>query len=77
MRLDRAPARTFDWIVLDCGPLAGDGALLAHEKTADAAVMVDGAATDAAALAAAVERAGIGNLVAGVVRTPAAARRTA
>ena len=27
----------FDWIVLDCGPLAAAGALLAHDKTADAA----------------------------------------
>ena len=61
----------FDWIVLDCGPLAGADALLAHEKTADAAVIVDAAATDAAELAAAAERAGIGALVAGVVRTPA------
>jgi uncharacterized protein involved in exopolysaccharide biosynthesis/Mrp family chromosome partitioning ATPase len=61
----------FDWIVLDCGPLAGADALLAHEKTADAAVIVDAAETEAAALEAAVERAGIGALVAGVVRTPA------
>jgi uncharacterized protein involved in exopolysaccharide biosynthesis/Mrp family chromosome partitioning ATPase len=60
----------FDWIVLDCGPLAGADAVLAHEKTADAAVIVDAAATDAAALDAAAERAGIGALVAGVVRTP-------
>ena len=60
----------FDWIVLDCGPLAGADALLAHEKTADAAVIVDAAATDAAALEAAAERAGIGALVAGVARTP-------
>ena len=61
----------FDWIVLDCGPLAGADALLAHEKTADAAVIVDAAETDAAELEAAAERAGIGALVAGVVRTPA------
>jgi uncharacterized protein involved in exopolysaccharide biosynthesis/Mrp family chromosome partitioning ATPase len=60
----------FDWIVLDCGPLAGAGALLAHEKTADAAVIVDAAGTDAAELKAAAEHAGIGALVAGVVRTP-------
>ncbi len=61
----------FDWIVLDCGPLAGAEALLAHEKTADAAVIVDAAATDAAALQAAAERSGIGALIAGVARTPA------
>jgi uncharacterized protein involved in exopolysaccharide biosynthesis/Mrp family chromosome partitioning ATPase len=61
----------FDWIVLDCGPLAGAETLLAHEKTADAVVIVDSAATDAAALEAAAERAGIGALVAGVARTPA------
>jgi uncharacterized protein involved in exopolysaccharide biosynthesis len=61
----------FDWIVLDCGPLAGADALLAHEKTADAVVIIDAAETDAAALEAAAERAGIGALVAGVVRTPA------
>ena len=61
----------FDWIVLDCGPLAGADALLAHEKTADAVVIVDAAATDAAALELAAERAGIGALVAGVARTPA------
>jgi uncharacterized protein involved in exopolysaccharide biosynthesis len=61
----------FDWIVLDCGPLAGAETLLAHEKTADAVVIVDAAATDAAALEAAAERAGIGALVAGVARTPA------
>jgi len=67
----------FDWIVLDCGPLAAAGALLAHDKTADAAVLVDGAATDVVALAAAVERAGIRNLVAGVVRTPTATGGTA
>ena len=60
----------FDWIVLDCGPLAGADALLAHEKTADAAVIVDAAGSDASQLAAAAERAGIGALVAGVVRTP-------
>ena len=61
----------FDWVVLDCGPLAGAEPLLAHEKTVDAAVIVDAAATDAAGLEAAAERAGIGALVAGVVRTPA------
>jgi len=61
----------FDWIVLDCGLLDGADALLAHEKTADAVVIVDADATDAAALEAAAERAGIGALVAGVVRTPA------
>jgi succinoglycan biosynthesis transport protein ExoP len=61
----------FDWVVLDCGPLAGADALLAHEKTADAAVIVDAATTDAAGLEAAAERAGIGGLVAGVARTPA------
>jgi uncharacterized protein involved in exopolysaccharide biosynthesis/Mrp family chromosome partitioning ATPase len=61
----------FDWIVLDCGPLSGATALLAHEKTADAAVIVDAAATGAAALEAAAERAGVGALVAGVARTPA------
>jgi Mrp family chromosome partitioning ATPase len=61
----------FDWIVLDCGPLSGAEALLAHEKTADAALIVDAAATDAAALEAAAERAGVGALVAGVARTPA------
>jgi uncharacterized protein involved in exopolysaccharide biosynthesis/Mrp family chromosome partitioning ATPase len=61
----------FDWIVLDCGPLAGADALLAHEKTVDAAVIVDAGATDAAALELAAERAGIGALVAGVARTPA------
>jgi Mrp family chromosome partitioning ATPase len=60
----------FDWVVLDCGPLTGADALLAHEKTADAAVIVDAAATDPAALGLAAERAGIGALVAGVVRTP-------
>ena len=61
----------FDWIVLDCGPLAGADALLAHEKTADAAVIVDAAETGAVALELAAERAGIGALVAGVARTPA------
>jgi Mrp family chromosome partitioning ATPase len=61
----------FDWIVLDCGPLAGAGALLAHEKTADAAVIVDAAETDATVLKAAADRAGIAALVAGAVRTPA------
>ncbi len=61
---------SFDWIVLDCGPLAGAEALLAHDKTADAVVIVDAGATDAAALAAEAERAGIGALVAGVVRIP-------
>jgi uncharacterized protein involved in exopolysaccharide biosynthesis/Mrp family chromosome partitioning ATPase len=61
----------FDWIVLDCGPLNGADALLAHEKTADAAVIVDAAETDAADLEAAAKRAGIGALIAGVVRTPA------
>jgi len=61
----------FDWIVLDCGPLAGADAMLAHEKTADAVVIVDAAATDAATLEEEAERAGIGALVAGVVRTPA------
>ena len=60
----------FDWVVLDCGPLTGADALLAHEKTADAAVIVDAAATDPAALKSAAERAGIGALVVGVVRTP-------
>ena len=60
----------FDWIVLDCGPLAGADALLAHEKTADAAVIVDAAETDAAALEAAAKHAGLGALIAGVVRTP-------
>ena len=60
----------FDWVVLDCGPLTGADALLAHEKTADAAVIVDAAATDPAALQLAAERAGIGALVAGVARTP-------
>jgi len=60
----------FDWVVLDCGPLAGADALLAHEKTANAAVIVDAAATDSTELAAAAQRAGIGALVAGVVRTP-------
>ena len=61
----------FDWVVLDCGPLAAAEPLLAHEKTADAVVIVDAAATDAAALETAAERAGIGPLVAGVARTPA------
>ena len=61
----------FDWVVLDCGPLAGADVLLAHEKTADAAVIVDAATTDATALEAAAERAGIRGLVAGVARTPA------
>jgi polysaccharide biosynthesis transport protein len=61
----------FDWVVLDCGPLAGADALLAHEKTADAAVIVDAALTDATALKAAAERAGIGGLVIEVTRTPA------
>ncbi len=61
----------FDWILLDCGPLTGVGALLAFEKTADAAVIVDAAGTDAAALAAAAERDKIGALAVGVVRTPA------
>jgi polysaccharide biosynthesis transport protein len=60
----------FDWVVLDCGPIAGADALLAHEKTVDAAVIVDAAATDAAALETAAERAGIGALIAGVARTP-------
>jgi len=62
----------FDWIVLDCGPLATAGALLAHDKTADAAVVVD-AASDAEGLAAAIERAGVAALVVGVVRTGAKA----
>ena len=61
----------FDWIVLDCGPLAGADAVLAHEKTADAVVIVDAAATDAATLKAAAEGAGIDALIAGVARTPA------
>ena len=61
----------FDWVILDCGPLAAADALLAHEKTADTAVIVDAATTDAAALEAAAERAGIRGLVAGVARTPA------
>lgn len=67
----------FDWILLDCGPLAGAKALLAHEKTADAVVIVDSTTTDDAALAAAAERAGLGSLVAGVARTPTAAGRAA
>jgi uncharacterized protein involved in exopolysaccharide biosynthesis/Mrp family chromosome partitioning ATPase len=67
----------FDWIVLDCGPLAGVDALLAHGKTVDAAVIVDAAETGAAELEAAAERAGIGELVAGVARTPAAQRKRA
>lgn len=67
----------FDWILLDCGPLTGVGALLAYEKTADAAIIVDAAGTDAAALAAAAERDKIGALAVGVVRTPARAPRTA
>jgi uncharacterized protein involved in exopolysaccharide biosynthesis/Mrp family chromosome partitioning ATPase len=61
----------FDWIVLDCGPLAGADALLAHGKTADVAVIVDAGETSAAELEAAAQRVGIGALVAGVVRTPA------
>ena len=67
----------FDWVVLDCGPLAGADAVLAHEKTADAAVVVDAASTESAAIQAAAERAGIGALVVGVVRTPAKRPETA
>ena len=62
----------FDWIVLDCGPLAAAEALLAHDKTADAVVIVDAGATNAAALKSAADAAGVGALIAGVVRTPAA-----
>jgi succinoglycan biosynthesis transport protein ExoP len=61
----------FDWILLDCGPLSGVGALLAHEKTADAVVIVDASGADAETLAGAAEREGVGALVAGIVRSPA------
>ena len=61
----------FDWIVLDCGPLGGAEALLAHEKTADAVLIVDSAGSEVSEFVTAVERARIGSLVVGVVRTPA------
>ncbi|THD44191.1 MAG: hypothetical protein E7774_11200 [Bradyrhizobium sp.] len=67
----------FDWILLDCGPLMGAGDLLAHEKTADAAVIAEAAGIDAAALAAAAERNKLGALAVGVVRMPAKAPRVA